>query len=136
MRRALEMNPKLSRAHAAIGDALLMQGRLDEARSEYEAEPAADVRLAGLAVVLRRLGRQAEAETALSQLVADFGDSAHYQQAQVLADWGRREAALAHLGQALVHGDSGLIYLRNDPLLDPMRGDPRFQDLLKRLGFD
>jgi TolB-like protein/Flp pilus assembly protein TadD len=136
MRRALEMNPKLSRAHAAIGDALLMQGRLDEARSQYEAEPAADVRLAGLAVVLRRLGRQGEAEAALSQLIADFGDSAHYQQAQVLADWGRREAAFEHLGQALAHGDSGLIYLRNDPLLDPMRGDPRFQDLLKRLGFD
>lgn len=136
LRQALAMNPKLGRAHAAIGDALVMQGRLEEARSEYEAEPAADVRLAGLAVALRRLGRPGEAEAALSQLVAEFGNSASYQQAQVLADWGRRGDALARLERAFALGDTGLIYLRNDPLLDPLRDDPRFQDLLKRLGFD
>jgi TolB-like protein len=135
-RQALAMNPKLSRAHAAIGDALLMQGRLGEALAEYEAEPSADVRQAGLAIVLRRLGREADAEAALSQLVAGFGDSAHYQQAQVLADWGQGGPAVDQLEKALALGDSGLIYLRNDPLLDPLRDDPRFQDLLKRLGFD
>ena len=31
--RALSMNPKMSRAHAAIGDALLMLGRLSDARA-------------------------------------------------------------------------------------------------------
>jgi TolB-like protein/Flp pilus assembly protein TadD len=135
-RQALAMNPKVSRAHAAIGDALLMLGRLDEARSEYAAEPATDVRLPGLAIVGRRLGNEAEAEAALSQLVAEFGESTLYQQAQVLADWGRPVDALARLEGALALGDSGLIYARNDPFLDPLRGDPRFGKLLNRLGFD
>lgn len=135
-RQALAMNPKLSRAHSAIGDALLMLGRLDEAYAEYAAEPAADVRLPGLAIVQRRLGNDAEAEAALSQLVEEFGESALYQQAQVLADWGRRDQALARLERALEVGDSGLIYTRNDPFLDPLRGDPRFKKLLNRLGFD
>jgi hypothetical protein len=33
-------------------------------------------------------------------------------------------------------GDSGLIYARNDPFLDPLRGDPRMLELLAGLGFD
>ena len=41
-RRALEMNPRMSRAHAAIGDALLMLGRNEEAHTEYAAEPVED----------------------------------------------------------------------------------------------
>jgi hypothetical protein len=33
-------------------------------------------------------------------------------------------------------GDSGLIYARNDPFLDPLRGDARMAKLLTGLGFD
>ena len=49
-----------------------------------------------------------------------------YQQAQVLAQWGQLDTAIARLQQARAIGDSGLVYARNDPLLDPLRGDPRF----------
>ncbi|MGQ0385016.1 MAG: TIR domain-containing protein [Gammaproteobacteria bacterium] len=136
LRQALAMNPKMSRAHAAIGDALLMLGKPVEARAEYLVEPVGDFRLAGLAIVERRLGRGAAAEAALAQLVADHGDRVLYQQGQVLAQWGRPEAAVAALRRALALGDSGLIYARNDPFLDPLREDREFADLLNRLGFD
>jgi hypothetical protein len=33
-------------------------------------------------------------------------------------------------------GDSGLIYARNDPLLDGLRNEPRFARLLASIGFD
>ncbi|MGQ0430230.1 MAG: TIR domain-containing protein [Gammaproteobacteria bacterium] len=136
LRQALAMNPKMSRAHAAIGDALLMLGKLDEARAEYAAEPVDDFRLAGLAILERRRGDMAAAEAALAQLVADHGDRVLYQQGQVLAQWGRTKPALAALGRALALGDSGLVYARNDPFLDPLREDAEFADLLNRLGFD
>ena len=61
-RQGLAMNPRLSRAHAAIGDALLMLGRMDEARAEYLAEPVEDFRLAGIAIVERRRGDAGAAE--------------------------------------------------------------------------
>jgi tetratricopeptide (TPR) repeat protein len=74
LRKALEMNPRMSRAHAAIGDALLMLGRLEEARSAYAAEPVEDFRLAGQAIVEHRLGNATEARAAMEKLVADHGD--------------------------------------------------------------
>jgi TolB-like protein len=135
-RQALAMNPGMSRAHAAIADALLMLGRLEEARAEYSAEPVEDFRLTGLAIVERRLGRTDVASAALSRLVAELGDRVLYQQAQVLAQWGDLKGAIAKLEQAYSIGDSGLIYLGNDPFLDPLRGEPQFAKLLNRIGFD
>lgn len=135
-RKALELNPRVSRAHAAIGDALLMLGRLAEARAEYLAEPVEDFRLTGMAIVEHRLGNAVASRAAMADLLSRLGDRVLYQQAQVLAEWGDRNAAIAKLQKALATGDSGLIYLRNDPLLDPLRADPRFAELLNRIGFD
>ena len=136
VRKALALNPRMSRANAAIGDALLMLGRTDEARASYLAEPAADVRLTGLAIVEHRLGNTAAARAAMTGLVEELGDKALYQQGQILAQWGEPDAAMAKLEQARSVGDGGVTYARNDPLLDPLRKDPRFAELLNRIGFD
>jgi hypothetical protein len=81
----------------------------------------------------RRLGDGAAAQKAFDQLVSEVGDAALYQQAQVLAQWGRSDEALAALERARAVGDSGLIYLSTDPLLDPIRNQPRFHNLLSAL---
>lgn len=135
LRRALAMNPRMSRAHAAIGDAQLLMGSLEAAKSEYEAEPVDDFRLAGLAIVERKLGHEAAARAARDRLVDELADRVLYQQGQVHAQWGEPGRALEKLEQARSSGDSGLIYARNDPLLDPLRGEARFAALLKSLGF-
>ena len=46
------------------------------------------------------------------------------------------ETAMARLQKARAMGDSGLIYARNDPFLDPLRKDPRMVALLAGLGFE
>ena len=136
MRKALEMNPKMSQAHAALGDALVNLGRLEEAQAEYAAEPIADFRLTGLAIAAHRRGQGEASRAAMDQLVREEGDRVLYQQGQVLAQWGEVDAAIAALQAAREHGDSGLVYARNDPFLDPLRGDPRMARLLDSLGFD
>jgi TolB-like protein/Tfp pilus assembly protein PilF len=134
-RLALQMNPRMSRAHAAIGDALFMLGRYDEARTEYLAEPASDFGLTGLAVVEHKLGRAQAARDAFAKIEQE-GDRVRYQQAQILSQLGQLDAAIERLQQARAIGDSGLVYARNDPWLDPLRGDPRFAGLLKSIGFE
>lgn len=136
LRKALQMNPQMSRAHALIGDALVNLGKLDDARAAYALEPSADFRLAGLAITEHRAGRAAAATAAMQQLVTERGDAVFYQQGQVLAQWGEREDAMARLQAARKLGDSGLIYARNDPFLDPLRQDARMKALLASLGFD
>ncbi len=134
-RRALELNPKMSSAHAGMGDALMEMGKMTEARAAYEAEPAAMFRLRGLAVLEYRLGNRPAAERALAQLVKEEGDAAMYQQAEVMAQWGRVDDALARLDRARVIGDSGLSLVITDPLLDPIAKDPRFARFVKDIGF-
>jgi len=134
LRRALALSPRTEIAHAWIGDALMLQGKLADAKSEYALEPSSWARLAGQAMVLRRLGDAAGARAALAALVADGGDANAYQEAQIHAQWGDRDAAFAALDTASRLDDGGLLLLKVDPLLDPLRGDPRFAARLARMG--
>lgn len=136
LRKALDMNPRMSRAHAAIGDALLMLGESGNAKAEYEVEPSKDVRLTGLAIAEWRVGNTDAAKAALTELVAAMGDQVLYQQAQIQSQLGAIQPALDLLERARTIGDSGLIYARNDPFLDPLRDEPRFRQLLVGMGFD
>ncbi|MEA3039672.1 MAG: hypothetical protein QOE79_2185, partial [Sphingomonadales bacterium] len=133
MRRALALSPKMTLAHSVIGDALLMRGDLAGAQAEYRLEPVGWAKLTGLAVAAARSARQEEARALLGQLVSGFGDSNLYQQAEVRAQLGDVDGAVATLGRARDAGDAGLYYVWVDPLLDPARGDSGFKALLERL---
>jgi TolB-like protein/Tfp pilus assembly protein PilF len=133
LRRALQLNPKMNVAHSLIGSALLGLGRNADALKEFEAEPGRQFALAGEAIAQRRLGNPSAAQKAFDELVNDIGDSATYQQAEVLAQWGRADEALARLERARAVGDSGLTYAATDPMLDPLRSDPRFKRFINTL---
>ena len=134
--RALALTPKLSDVHATIGAALLALGRFSEAQEAFVAEPTELLRLPGLAILAQRRDDTKGAEAALATLRTEVGDSGLYQQAQVLAQFGRLDAALEVLARARSLDDSGLTLARTDPLLDPLRSRKEFSSLLQQLGFD
>jgi tetratricopeptide (TPR) repeat protein len=51
------------------------------------------------------------------------------------ADFGDRDSAMASLNKSYESRETELLWLLLDPELDPLRSDPRFQELLKRVGF-
>jgi len=133
LRKALQLNPKMTFAHSLVGNSLLGLGKTAEALKEFKAEPEPQFRLAGLAIAQGRLGNRAAAEKAFADLQSEVGDAAVYQQAEVLAQWGRRDEAIQKLVRAREVGDSGLTYAATDVLLDPLRRDPRFTHLVNEL---
>ncbi|MEK6638414.1 MAG: hypothetical protein AABY88_10060 [Pseudomonadota bacterium] len=135
-RKALSLNAKLGASNAAIGDAMLGLGKLKEAREAYRLENSAVFALTGIAIVEHLMGNKAAARAAFDKLVAERGDSALYQQAQVLAKWGDVPAAVAVLEKARKTGDSGLLLARTDPMLDRLRKTPELSRLLLSIGFE
>jgi tetratricopeptide (TPR) repeat protein len=133
---ALSLNPRQGIVHYVLGDMALMAGDVTQARRYYEAEPSRLSQLRGLAITDARLSGPAAGEAQMAKLVAEYGDGGLYQQAQVLAQWGRIDMALTTLERALALRDSGLVLALNDPLLDPLRSQARFQAVLARIGFN
>lgn len=134
MNRALELNPSLVSAHFGISVARLMQGDAAGALAAAKAEKVPMFNLTATTIAQAKIGDAAAADAALAQLVADYGDAGLYQQAQVQAQRGALPAALDVLEKAYIARDPGLLWIRNDPLLDPLRAEPRFGELLSRLG--
>jgi TolB-like protein/Tfp pilus assembly protein PilF len=134
--RALALNPKMSVAHSALGASQLMLGRIEDAKQSYASEPNSLLGLTGLAIIAAKQGDKSGAQAHFARLVAEHGDNSMYQRAQILAQWGQPAEALSTLAKARQVGDAGLVYLRNDPFLDPLRKDAEFSRLLKALGFD
>jgi hypothetical protein len=53
----------------------------------------------------------------------------------IYAQWGNSLKALEWLETALRLRDPGLISLKTDPLMDPIRREPRFQAVMRELKF-
>jgi TolB-like protein/tetratricopeptide (TPR) repeat protein len=135
-KKALSLNAKLGTSHSAIGDALVGLGRFKDARAAYARDQTSAFAMAGIAIVERLMGNLSASRTAFEKLIAEEGDSALYQQAQVLAKWGETARALATLQKARKSGDSGLLLLRTDPMLDSLRRNQEFSRLLLLIGFE
>jgi TolB-like protein len=133
MERAIALNPSISSAQFGIAIAKLMQGDAAGALKAAEAEQGEAFALTAAAIAKHRLGDTAGAAAALATLERDY-DGSHYQQAEALAQIGNLTEALTLLETAYAERDPGMLWLRNDPLLDPLRNEARFQELLLRLG--
>jgi serine/threonine-protein kinase len=136
VRKAMALAPAVSRTHSQLGLALMQLGRLDEAQAEYRKGAPDDVyRLTGQAIAFDRQGNRAASDEAIAHIERVFGDQASYQYAEIFAQRGDKERSLAALDRAWAVRDPGLTNLRIDVFLDPIRSEPRFAALEKRLNF-
>jgi len=134
-RHVLDLDPHYPKPHYFISMAMYHQGDTESAWEEIQREPLNWMRWTGSALVLQRLGRREEADVYLDKLsLDDDEDPAYIQQADVYAQRGDINQAMQRLSLAFDHHDPGLSQLLVDPFLDPLRGDPRFVEIMKKLG--
>jgi TolB-like protein/Tfp pilus assembly protein PilF len=138
-RRTLELDPGFALAHRIVGVAYLGTGQVSAAIQELEAT----ARVAGSrAYVLYSLGfaygeagRTQDAWKVLEELeqAAQVRRDMEHSIAVVLAGLGEKDRAFAWLEEAYRNHEGGLILLKVNSLVDPLRSDPRFEDLVRRV---
>ena len=139
-RSVRDMDPAFMRAHLIEG-AYVEKGMFAEALADNEkVRPTISdaAYWAWRAYILGRSGQITEARVAIHQLLeiqkTSPVDPVAFAQASVGA--GEKDQALSLLETAYARRSNGLTSLKVDPAFDPLRGDPRFEDLLRRVGLD
>ena len=133
--QVVSLGPDAPRGYCYRGFAYLSLGSPERARESCAVKPEWWGNLSCLALADDRLGRHADAETALTRLKALMGDGAAYEYAAIYAQWGGTGEALSWLETALRLRDPYLVTLKTDPRIDPVRKEPRFQAVMRELKF-
>jgi DNA-binding winged helix-turn-helix (wHTH) protein/tetratricopeptide (TPR) repeat protein len=136
-RASVELDPHHFLGRWGLGLALQSQGRYDEALAEHREAvrlaPDATLLQPVLARSLALAGRAPEARATLGAAVEAAPNLSAYQQATVHVALRRSARALDLLEKAGEERDPWLVWLKVDPMLEPLRSDPRFRRLLARV---
>jgi len=132
--RAIELDPKDASPHYGIGNVHQLLGEYEKALTAYqkavELAPERGVYRAPLASVLRKLGRETEAQEQIQIARGLIAKENKYNRACFEAICGNVEEALALLKVALEKKQAPLEWARRDPDFESIRDDARFQALV------
>jgi serine/threonine-protein kinase len=137
--RAVEMNPDADETQRILGLTLALHGDLPAAeravRDAVTLGSAGTYTTATLGYVLGRAGKTDEARAILQNLLAraERGYVSPVAFATIHLGLGDTQAALDWTERAYAERRGWLAYLRVNPLLDPLRGEPRFEALMKKM---
>lgn len=141
LHKALELNPDFFLLHFRLAQAYIQQKKNQEAIDEMQKAVALSQRstemIAGLAQAYAAAGKT----TPMRELLDELERRSHtkYVQpfyiARIYASAGDRERSLGWLEKAYADRSVDLIELKIEPAFDPLRSDPRFTDLLHRVGW-
>lgn len=139
MRKTLEMDENFFLAHFYLGCVLQLKGHNAEAIPEFQKAFDLNHDLYALAMLGNAYARDGQTEKArrvLDQLNEEAKSRyvAPYALALTLLGLREKEHALAELERAYqTHDTNYLFVIKTDPLLDDLRGDPRFEALVRKV---
>jgi TolB-like protein/Flp pilus assembly protein TadD len=139
MKKALEIDPAFAYAHWIYGILLQVSGDLEGARTQYATARARENDPQAIALrgqLGATMGRREEATQALAAL-EELGKHQYveaYHRALLYISLGQKDAAIAALEQSYAERDGDDIgTIKVDPLLDPLRGNSRFEMLVQKV---
>ena len=139
LQKTLELEPNFWFARAYLGRTYRATGRLPEAIAELQKAQQLSGGLsdpwAGLGVAYATQGNKAEARKILDKLKTQIDPYVPPENIAVLyAHLGEKDAAFEYLQKAYEGGSIYMSFIKVDPELDPLRSDPRFTELLSKMG--
>jgi Flp pilus assembly protein TadD len=140
LRKTLEIDPNFAHAHWELGIAYVREGEFAKAIPEFQTattlSPDINQYKAGLGHAYGRAGKNAEARKLLYELkeLSKRRYVSGCDCAAIYAGLDEKDRAFACLEEAHEQHDYTLTSAKGNPLFDPLRSDPRFQDMLRRIG--
>jgi TolB-like protein/Flp pilus assembly protein TadD len=136
-KKTLEMDPNFALAHSYLAVAYEQKGMYKEALAQFQNASIAseEVLLGELGHVYAVAGRRSEAREVLNKMneLSKERYVPPYQMALIHVALGEKDQAFALLEKAYEDRFPWLIHLKVEPRLDPLRSDPRFEDLVRRV---
>jgi TolB-like protein/DNA-binding winged helix-turn-helix (wHTH) protein/Tfp pilus assembly protein PilF len=136
-RKILDIDPHFTVTHSSIWIAYVKQAEMGTVLSPRSSGDTDALQLAAITGRQAVSGNRAEAERLLSRL--DSISKRHYvcpyEMATAHAILGNKDKALDWLNRGLKERSACMPDLKVDPRLDSLRSDARFQDFLRRVGF-
>ena len=134
LQKALDLNPQATYVHLTMGEALIVEGKPQQALAEIEKEPIEWGKLTGQALAYHALGREQDSNAALASLIEKYGPAGAFQIGQVYAYRGEADRSFEWLERAYKQRDPGLPEIKTDPLFKNLRRHPGYIALLKKMG--
>ena len=140
LKRTFELAPTFPEPHLWVSKAYGSRGLYPEALSEAQKAASYSGRapryVAGVGDALAAAGKRAEAHNIIDELVrsSKSGHVSPFYIAEVYSTLGERDQAFEGLEKAYQLRDDELIWILIDPSFDNIRSDPRYADLLRRMG--
>jgi serine/threonine protein kinase/tetratricopeptide (TPR) repeat protein len=139
-RKAEELDPTFFFPVAQEAKVAALAGNYPEAIAKYNqarAMGAPPFTTADLAYIQGISGDRAGAMASLAELrkISPGGEAAPFNLALVYLGLGDYTRTIDYLEQAYAASSQGLVWLKRDPIYDPLRSNPRFIALMKRLNF-
>ena len=136
--KALELDSQFIAARSLLAEAYSRKGQHEKALEtirKFRELGGINVSLS-TGLIYARAGRRVDAEEILAELSqrAERDEISLIAPAALAAALGDREAAIEWLEKAYQQKSTGLLLLKRHEQFDPLRADPRFQDLLRRIG--
>ena len=131
--RLLGLDPEYVGARANYGVTLMAMGKYPEALAVAEKESYEMTKLTALPCIVWTMGRRAESAAALRTLEVKYGDTAAFAAALNHACRGEVDLAFSWLERAYQQRDGSLAIIKIHPWLQSLRGDPRYNALLRKL---
>jgi TolB-like protein/DNA-binding winged helix-turn-helix (wHTH) protein/Tfp pilus assembly protein PilF len=141
LRDTLEMDPASEWAHLNLGQAYEQKGQfgpaIEELQKSLELSHSSPLTVSALAHAEALSGNHAAANKLLAQLEALSKKQyvSPYYVAIVYLGLGKNDMAMDWLEKAFTDRSNGLVFLKVEPELDPLRSNPRFIALQNRLNF-
>ena len=140
LKRTFELAPTFPEPHLWVSKAYGSRGLYPEAISEAQQAASYSGRapryVAGIGDALAAAGKTAEAHSIIDELVrsSKSGHVSPFYIAEVYSTLGERDQAFEGLEKAYQLRDDELVWILIDPSFDNIRSDPRYVDLLRRMG--